>query len=324
MINIQPDFLRRIVNGKYPFASIPLYKENSIRYLNTEFERCKVLFKNRIEVPDGLSPQEFNFFMYNMQIELFDQIEKLEQEHKEELKTLAIKTIRKLYSIPEHINLTADLTIFKETCENKFKDEEVEFAINSEEQFHKLQDEIEKQIILNGLIQGSSIKIWSSIYFLIKDELDQINPLLINLYDKYSALTSISFWVNPIDLMIQIVDDGQAMSQGSCQVKDEETIGVVGNNLPVLLHELNKGAITYLTLHGLPANLTDQELDYVLSISNKFSHEIWHYLLSPTLWSDFLKSIDINSSELPKIIMDLSKLPYRELTNYLNKIIKEI
>ena len=316
---MQSDLLRKIANGKYPFANIPIYKENSIRYLNTEFERCKVLFENRIEVPKGLSLQEFSFFMYNIQIDLFDQIEELEQEHKEELKTLAIKTIRELYNIPEHINFTADLAIFDETCENEFKDEEVEFAIESEEQFHKLQDEIEKQIILNGLIQGSSIKIWSSIYFLIKDELDQINPLLINLYDKYSALTSISFWVNPIDLMIQVVDDGQAMSQGSCQVKDEETIEVVGNNLPVLLHELNKGAITYLTLHGLPANLTDQELDYVLSISNKFSHEIWHYLLSPTLWSDFLKSIDIDSSELPKIIMDLSKLPYKELDKYLNK-----
>jgi len=254
--------------------------------------------------------------MYNMQVELFSQIEELELEHKEELEILAVKTIRELYNIPEHIVFNTVLKSFKETCEGEFEDNEVEFVIENEEQFHRLQDEIGKQIILNGLIQGSSIKIWSSAYFLIKNEINLINPFLMDLYNKYSALTSISFWVNPIDLMVQEVDNGHAMSQGHCQVINETTIETVGNNLPVLLHELNKGTITYLTLHGLPNNVTKQELDYILAKSSQYSFEIWHYLLSPTLWSDFLKSTSTDSSNLPKIIMDLSKLPYKELNDY--------
>jgi hypothetical protein len=315
-MNIRHDLLRKIQNGKYPFNNTSPYKENSINYLNTEFNRCKDLFEKRITIPDNLSSNELNFLIYNLWIEITSEIENIECEHKEELEILAIKTIKNLYDIPEHILLNVDLETFEGTCESEFKDEEFELNTENENHYHKLQNEIDKQIILNGLIQGSSIKVWSSIYFLIKDEINQINPLLIDLYDKYSALTSISFWINPIDAMVQEINHGHPMSQGSCQVVDETTIQATGNNLPVMLHELNKGAITYLTLHGLPQNVTDQEMGYILSESNKYYFEIWHYLLSPTLWADFLKTVATDSSNLPKIIMDLSKMSYGEICEF--------
>jgi len=318
-MQIQHDLLRKVQNGKYPFSNVSPYKENSIKYLNKEFGRCKELFEKRIPIPEEISSQELNFLIYNLWTEITNEIENIEREHREELEVLAIKTIKNLYDIPEHIIFNANLKTFEETCESKFKDEEVKFNIKDEKHFHKLQNEIDKQIILNGLIQGSSIKIWSSIYFLIRDEVNQINPLLLELYDRYSALTSISFWINSIDAMVQSVNDGDAMSQGNCQVIDEINIQASGNNLPVMLHELNKGAITYLTLHGLPQDITDQEMDYILSKSNKYYFEIWHYLLSPTLWAEFLKIANTSSDKLPKIIMDLSKLSYGEICEFLNK-----
>jgi len=59
-MEIDKGLINRIRRGNFPFANISPYKESSFRYLNTEFERCKTLFKE-LKLLKGCPPKSFNF-----------------------------------------------------------------------------------------------------------------------------------------------------------------------------------------------------------------------------------------------------------------------
>lgn len=250
---------------------------------------------------------------------LFNFISKQETPYKKQLEILAIDTIKELYNVPDHINLNAiinkniDLELDQDHNPNSF----LELSL---EKKNEMRDEIQKRIILNGLVHGSSMHIWKSVYYIVREKLLQLNPMLIELYDEYTAGVNLLFWsFNPGAIMGSIQNQEQ-LTQGFNQVKFEHPgskkvdIGCEGINFPVLLHELNKGVMDYLICHGIPKEYSEAELIYYYAKSDLYENEFWHYILSPTLWIDLLETISLSPHELPSVVMKLSKLSYSTLT----------
>jgi len=52
---------------------------------------------------------------------------------------------------------------------------------------------------------------------------------------------------------------------------------------------------------------------YYYAKADKYEDEIWHYLLSPSLWKDLLDAITVPTQNIPDIIAKLSLLEYEEL-----------
>jgi hypothetical protein len=246
-------------------------------------------------------------------------ISKQEMSHREELQELAINTIRELYNVPGHIRLRA--FIEKKIDLDTSQDHNPNPFLNlSLEKKNSMRDEIQKRILLNSLVHGSSMYIWKSVYYIVRDRLNEINPMLVELYDEYTAGVNFSFWTFDPSTFQGAVNEGSQLTQGYNEIKFQEpgkaaaTVVCKGINFPVLLHELNKGVIDYLICHGIPSEYSEEELRYYYSKSDNYQNEFWIYLLSPTLWADLLETVSLSPIELPGVIKKLSKLNYETLT----------
>ena len=252
--------------------------------------------------------------MLNVQLmQAFNDIVAIEEPIQEQLEQLAVEAIRELYDVPDELILDAKLKEMFD-IDVDCSDEPEELDIDPE-RIPYLQEQINKRILLNGWSHGSSLKIWQSVHYLVKDKLDQN---LVTLYDQYIALVSISFWLMPLDMMD--VKNSPKMVQGKCDLKFGKEIEIEAQGIifPVLLHELNKGVIDALILHGLPSDVTEDELKYIYQEADDYDLEIYHYLLSPSVWFNLIQSLQVQTTDLPEIIQKLSQLESVELFNCLD------
>lgn len=249
---------------------------------------------------------------------LFNFISKQESPFRDELQKLAISTIRELYNVPEHVRLQAfiEKNIDLDTEQNH---NPKPFLNLSLQQKNSMRDTIQARVILNGLVHGSSMHIWKSVYYIVYDKLMSLNPMLVQLYDEYTASINFLFWtMDPISFQAT-VEENKQLTQGYNEIKFNDTgedgavITCKGINFPVLLHELNKGVIDYLICHQIPNEYTEDELRYFYSKADNYINEIYYYLLSPTLWNDLLEAVNVLPVDLPRVIMQLSKLSYIQL-----------
>lgn len=251
---------------------------------------------------------------------LFSFISKQESPHKEDLKRIAVETIKELYNVPDHVNLQAFIET-KIDLDTNQDDNPKPFLNLSLEQKNGMRDEIQKRVILNGLVHGSSMYIWKSVYYIVRDKLMKLNPMLVQLYDEYTAGVNFLFWTMDPQSFQSSIDSNQQLTQGFNEItfdkpgRPEATVVCKGINFPVLLHELNKGVMDYLICRGIPSKYSEDELRYYYSKADAYENEIWHYILSPTLWQDLLETASVSPEELPRVIMQLSKLSYQALTD---------
>ena len=176
--------------------------------------------------------------------------------------------------------------------------------------------EIKKRIILNTLAHGSSMHIWKSSHHIVSLELKELSPILPVLYDAYTAILGFLIWQSNPDQMQIAMDQGNLLAQGINKIKfdeDEIEIEVEAVNFPAMLHEVNKAAIDLVICHGLPEDVSEDELKFIYQEADKYKDEFWHYLVSPSLWTRLLLSLKVTTQELPDCIMKIAQLDLNKL-----------
>jgi len=319
------NIITKIVAGEFSLAASPVYSFKPEVLAIEEYKRCEGLFSRK-----ALLPTNINLFDFEMNIAmLMEKISRTEAPKVEQLKALAVKIITDMYEVPECVVLSPELK-----TSLKIGDDTEEFPkINlTDKRKEELQGDVQKRLLLNGLVMGASMHIWKSAHHLVKDGIDEIHAGLFTMYEQYTSKIGMYIWMYcDIDAIIeasQIMDtsDGmtQMMTQGYEHLKVEEDGGceieAKAINFPVLLHELNKGVLDYLILNGINQDLTEEELAYVFTEADSFEHEIWHQYISPSLWVKLLEDLKVSPQELPEKIQELSLMKCEELTNYLIKI----
>ena len=276
-----------------------------------EYTRCLELFLQR---NPGLEPFEAINRIPGVQ----SLIIKAEAPVKDKLQELAISVIKDIYNVPDYIDMKAFIQP-RLSLDTEQDDDAVPFLDLTLEQKNKMRDEIQKRIILNGLVHGSSMHVWKGIYHLVAKELDAINPEIKELYNYYTSTIGITIWMMNPDAFQDIIDQENQMTQGFNQLKFDRQKNYGGQiqakaiNFPVLLHELNKGVIDWLISAGIPKDYTEEELKYYYSKSDDYINEPWHYTLSPSLWSGLIDAARLENEDLPKLISRLTKLSYEQL-----------
>jgi hypothetical protein len=241
---------------------------------------------------------------------------------------MAIDIIKEIYNVPEELCIKSKLLDTENGEDIELNDKNQKNLIKKlrslpEEQQAKIMEEVKKRIILNSICHGSSILVWKSIHHLIKDKIDKLDQDLFELYTKYIAIISMILWQQDLNMFYKSFDmnNEHGFQQGQCYMENTEEINnnlkLILNaeavNMPVLLMETNKVVMDYLILHGVPATFSSDELDMYYAMADNYVDEIWHQLLSPALYSDFLETLDTNPVNLPGIIMKLCKMSYKEL-----------
>lgn len=305
------NYIRRIDSKMFSLDLNKVFNYKPELLAHKEFSRCLDLFQTR---NPHLSPEEAANRIPGVQV----LIVKGETPHKARLEELAIQTIKDIYQVPDYVDLKGFINprLSFDTEQNHDAEPFLDLTL---EQKNKMRDEIQKRIILNGLVHGSSMHVWKGIYHLVADELDKINPDLKELYNYYTSTLGITIWLMDPDKFQQAIDDEVQITQGYNQLQFNKEKGFGGQvqakgiNFPVLLHELNKGVIDWLVSAGIPKDYSSDELNYYYSKADDYINEPWHYTLSPTLWADLLEAAQVSNEEIPKLISRIVKLSYVEL-----------
>ncbi len=291
-----------------------------------EYRRCVSLIETRLpDIYNETRVMSAIFKLSQKNISLANSIFVKEMKHRVSLQQIAVDTIREMFDIPEHITILPNLTDGLSETEDQDDSPEAILSLSPERQ-REMRKEIEKRVILNGLVHGCAMHIWKSAHYIVKEEVDAIDPVLMPLYNSYTASVGWMMWQMTPDMALTEIS-GHGLAQGKNELKFEEEgeaecdIQCDAINFPVLLHEVAKGAMDYLICHAIPEDYTEEELTYYYSKADAYENEFWHYLLSPTLWTSLIEAANINTQEIPMVISRLAKLSYEDLSTVMKSCI---
>lgn len=236
----------------------------------------------------------------------------LEEPNKDKLIEIAKKLVMEDFDIDEEDLiiegiLTTDMSLKVDESKLRMESEStVEF--DNHDELVNANKEVYKRRMCNALIQGSAKKT-NHMFHLVDEELQDINPLLPNLYSKL---------MTGADYMYMVNDDKKPRSIGGLvNVEFPKTEGDVPKItaeavcMPVLIHEMVKGVMEVLSYHGLPKD--SKTAKFVMEKADFMEAESWDMRLGPPIWESFLKTIPSEDYNLKHhVYTELVSLPADE------------
>jgi hypothetical protein len=305
--------------------------------------------------------------MYNAH----NQIIQIERNHREELEQLAVQIVKEEMGLSDDdFNFDAKIIGQDEFDVSDFNreqggeqnpqaanidDEEMENiepeTIEIEEELYvdlaQLNLERAKRRLINSIIQGASKK-GHYMYQLIPERLQQItgSDSLINLYGIMMSVNDANYWQLDDETIKSMGDSvagkvklnlpGEDGEEGGEEDGEEQngkpTIQARGVNFPVLVHELIKGVIEMLGVHGQKTgyNQTPQEKEMYKKVSeleDTLEKEMWDLRLGPAIWdrirASFPEEVLLeNGKQLQNyLFMNIFELPAKEFLVLMREVI---
>ena len=232
------------------------------------------------------------------------EVSRIESQNKEYLENLAIDLVKKELGIPKG-SLQFDAKLVhggmgaaegmrtepqepeQEEVEDAFKEaeEHTEDLLNFADAFEQFNLEKAKRRFINSLIQGAAFK-GGHMYVLVGEELNRLDPQLLNLYGVTQSLMEHMYWIYP-DMEGMAGSGGGQMGQSEIDEEtDPPTVKARAATFPLLIHELVKGVYEVFGTHGLPDDPKQQEL--VMNAEDTLPAEIWDSRLGPIFWEKFV------------------------------------
>ena len=250
---------------------------------------------------ENIDPQTF-MSLQPMLMQAAQRILQIESQNKEVLENLAVELVVGEMGIPEG-DLQFDAKLEKPNMsgmqqkpkeKKKKKKKELEFPNfemedEAAKRLQKLDLEKQKRRFINSLIQGSAKKA-HYMYHLVNEKLNDINPDLIGLYSIVMSVNDLMYWVMP-DMEGMIGGGGAEQAMAGKEELDLETdpptIKAKGLMFPILVHELYKGVMEYVSAHGLPSD--PDMAQEVIGMEDTLPAEVWDLRLGPVIWEKFLE-----------------------------------
>jgi len=226
-------------------------------------------------------------------------IMEIESQNRETLENLAVELVVGEMGIPEG-DLQFDAKLEKPDTSGmqmkpqKKKKKEPEFPNfemedEAAKRLQKLDLEKQKRRFINSLIQGASKK-GHYMFHLVEEQLNTLNPRLLNLYGVLMSINDLLYWIMPDQMIMSAAGDGEGV-QGSEEIDDTTdppTIKAKGLFFPVLIHELIKGVYEVLGTQGLPDD--PKAADMVMGQTDTLPYEVWDLRLGPVIWDKFTQA----------------------------------
>jgi hypothetical protein len=288
------DVERKILGKQTPYSNFPAMPKMDRDFVElVSSKRFKdSVEKVRMAMGDTRTIQGGNALMQLMMTvgQAMQRLVMIQSQNKEELEDLAVELVVKELGIPEGaMQFDAQLVMQPMGAAEGMKSEP---EMPSEEEVEELMGDIEnfnleraKRRFINSLIQGAAFK-GGHMYNLVRDEINDINPQLMNLYAVTQALMEHAYWIFP-DMEGMAGSGGGQMGQSEFDSEtDPPTIKARAVTFPLLVHELVKGVYEVFGTHGLPDDPRQAEM--VLGAEDSLPSEIWDSRLGPVFWEKFV------------------------------------
>jgi hypothetical protein len=305
---MEPGIERQINQRQTPYAEHPALPQDE----DTDFVEMisSQRFKDSVEkvrrfLGDTRPIQGDNAFMGLMGsvMRSLQQIVMFQSEHKEYLENLAVDLVKKELGIPEgQLQFEVELVgggmsasqgmqrqaeePDEEDVEEAFKEgedhqEEMEDFMDSMEKFNL---EKAKRRMINSLVQGAAFK-GGHMYTLVSDEINRLNPNLLNLYGVTQSLMEHLYWLYPDMEGMAGSGGGQLGQSESDPETDPPTIYAKALTFPLLVHEIVKGIYSLYGDQGLPNDPVQRSM--VVGAEDTLPAEVWDSRLGPIFWEKF-------------------------------------
>ena len=323
------DIKRKMEKGETPLSKNPAFPDIKSEDIPVSFEEkiASKRFKDVVEKVKRYTGQEditSQNALGGLQMAMMGAVRDvfgIQRENKEYLENLAVDLVRKEMGVrPDQVQYDAKLVGMGEIGMEGFskqgeEPEEEEIQQNFQQQEEDIEDfitaferydlEKAKRRFINALIQGSSKK-GHYMFELVRDELDRLDPRLLNLYGVLMSVNDLLYWVLPDQVMDSMMGQGGIAGKEEVDIEtDPPTVKARGVFFPVLVHELIKGTMEILGTQGLPDDPKQAEM--VMASTDTLANEIWDLRLGPVLWEKFTEAY-------PEKLFDEDK---RWIQNYL-------
>ncbi len=313
---IHPENKAALASRTHKLGKHPAFPEQGNYEELIASDRYKKLVA-KLEKYTGLKPTEQNLpALLGILQQAVPEIHKIERGNERRLEALAVDLVLEL---PEFKSLkepydSGEVLITPEITTN-IDLEGVQFSTDKKEQekeeieltdlINDVDAETIKRHFINALIQGSSVS-KNYAFELFSNELNQINPKLLNLYGALMALSDLGYWVMPSSAISAAKVGGEGVKAGSSRVKinDDGTPEVIAKGIcfPVLIQELIKGLMELVSMHGLPGDKYARQR--TLKKSDFIDYETWDMLLGPEIWDRLISSFGGGAQELTMHLYD--------------------
>jgi hypothetical protein len=301
---MSPDIEKKLRTRNHPLGANKAFPDVDRNGIPDNFEEllASKRFKDVVQkVKDAtgvenIDPRTF-MSLQPMLMQAARRIMEIESQNRETLENLAVELVVDEMGIPED-DLQFDVKLEKPNTsgmqmkpqEKKKKEPELpNFELEDEaaKRLEKLDLEKQKRRFINSLIQGSAKKA-HYMYHLVNEKLNEINPDLVGLYSIVMSVNDLLYWVMP-DMEGMIGAGGAESAMAGKEEIDLETdpptIKARGLMFPILVHEVYKGVMEYISAHGLPS---DPEMaDEVIGMEDTLPAEVWDLRLGPVIWEKF-------------------------------------
>lgn len=313
---MHPSIQQKLERGETPYSEHPAMPEGEKNFdqivASKRFKDVVDKYERYAGTREPLQGADAFQRLMGSAMQMVMQLNHIEQQNKEYLQNLAIDLVKKQMAIPEgKINFIAELVSMHEMTPNEnmngeseeYDEDEVEDAfkepespeehtddiLNFEDAFEKFDMEKAKRRFMNSLIQGASKK-GHYMFELVRNEIERINPRLMNLYGLSMASLDYLYWLYPEQMVQQMAGsgEGQAGQEEVDLQTDPPTVRAKAISFPILVHELLKGVYDILGAHGLPDDPRRAEM--VKQSEDTLPAEIWDIRLGPIFWEKFLES----------------------------------
>ena len=328
------DVERKITGKQTPFHNFPAMPEMDRDFIELiSSKRFKdSVDKVRMAMGDTRTIQGQNALMQLMGTvsQAMQRLIMIQSQNAEELEALAVKLVKDELGIPEGaMQFDAQLVMQPMGAAEGMKSEP---EMPSEEEVEEVMGDIEnfnleraKRRFINSLIQGAAFK-GGHMYVMVRDEINNINPQLMNLYAVTQALMEHAYWIFP-DMEGMAGGGGGQMGQSEFDPEtDPPTVKARAVTFPLLVHELVKGVYEVFGTHGLPDDPRQAEM--VLSAEDSLPSEIWDSRLGPIFWEKFVATypMELFEDDMKHIqhylFMRFSVLNAKEFMTLAKKILK--
>lgn len=318
--NINPNLIRALKERKHSLGAHPIFpttmdgsnfeeKMFTDRYegvrnkCRNAFQLDNITEKEIIDVTNHLLPETIN----------------LEIKHKGKLEQLAIDMVMKEFDITEgQMDIVAELSSKIDVSKiRQLPDMKSNIKFDSDQEIESAFKEIQKRRFINAMVQGCAKKS-NHMFHLATDEINAIDHRLMDKYNKIMSAADYSYF---------LFDDTKNVKIGglvAVTIPKEENgkikIYARAMTLPVLIHELIKGVMEVISLHGLPEK--QDMAKFVLDKADFMSAEFWDMRLGVGIWEKFVENIDAVDFHLKHhIFCELVSLPAEEFFTSMREII---
>ena len=308
---MEPGIERQINQRQTPYAENPMLPQDGDRDFVELVSSQR--FKDSVEKVrrflGNTTPIQGNNPMMGLMSSIMgslQQIKSVENQNKEYLENLAVDLVKKELGIPEG-QLQFDVELVsgsmgasegmqtqpqepeEDDVEEAFKEgeehqEEMEDFMDSMEKFNL---EKAKRRMINSLVQGAAFK-GGHMYTLVSDEINRLDPNILNLYGVTQSLMEHLYWLYP-DMENMAGGGGGQMGQSESDPEtDPPTIKAKAFTFPLLVHEIVKGIYSLYGDQGLPNDPVQRSM--VVGAEDTLPSEIWDSRLGPIFWEKFRES----------------------------------